>query len=191
MIISAEFRSLGTPRQPAFFFCAQPIRTGHVVNASARPVTEPVFIDEPRDPDLRSLYKYWNALRGERPMPERADIDPGKIPKLLPHILMYTVVPGGGYTVRLVGEEVVRFAGRNATGDPAGSALPPRAGELLNKILDEVATDRTPKFRAGKAHWQPDKSHRDFEACFLPLSADGSAVDIILCGIRFSALRRI
>lgn len=153
-------------------------------------MTEPVFINEPRDPDLRALYQYWNTLRGDRLMPQRADVDPGKIPKLLPHILMYTVGPGGGYTIRLIGEEVVSFAGRNATGQPAGSALPPRAAEILIKILDEVTTERVPKFRAGKAHWQPDKSHRDFEACFLPLSANGEAVDIILCGITFSALQR-
>jgi hypothetical protein len=159
------------------------------VSETARPVTEPIFINEPRDPDLQTLYEYWNILRGDRPMPRRADIDPGKIPKLLPYLLMYNVVPGGGYTIRLVGEEVVSFAGRNATGQPAGSALPPRAAEILNDILDEVVKERLPRFRAGKAHWQPDKRHRDFEACFLPLSANGETVDIILCGITFSALR--
>ena len=122
-------------------------------------------------------------------MPQRADIDPTAIPKLLPHIMMYNVLPNaGGYTIRLVGEEVVDFIGRNATGQPAGSALPPHAAEMLNKILDEVAAKRMPKFRAGKAHWHPDKHYREFEACFLPLAADGETVDIILCGISFSAL---
>jgi hypothetical protein len=161
------------------------------VSDTARTVTEPLFINQPRDPDLHALYEYWNTVRGARLMPRRADIDPTKIPKLLPHIIMYTVVPsGGGYTIRLVGEEIVDFAGRNATGDAAGTTMPPRAAEILNDILETVVTERTPKFRAGKAHWQPDKSHRDFEACFLPLSADGEAVDIILCGVRFSVLRK-
>jgi hypothetical protein len=161
------------------------------VSEPARPVTEPVFIGEPRDPDLHALYEYWNTLRGDRPMPKRTDIDPVDIPKLLPYIVMYTVLPdGGGYTIRLVGEEIVSFIGHNATGHPAGSAIPARAAEILIKILDAVVAERVPKFRAGKAHWQPDKSYRDFEACFLPLSANGEAVDIILCGIRFSALRR-
>jgi len=160
------------------------------VSETTRMVTEPVFIDEPRDPDLRALYEYWNTVRGDRSMPQRADIDPTTIPKLLPCILMYTVAPGGGYTIRLVGEEVVSFVGQNATGHPAGSALPPRAAEILIKVLDEVTMERVPKFRAGKAHWQPDKSYRDFEACFLPLSANGESVDIILCGIAFSPVRR-
>jgi hypothetical protein len=155
-----------------------------------RRVTEPVFIDEPADPNLRVLYEYWNALRGDRLMPTRADIEPAKIPKLLPYIVMYTALPGGGFTIRLVGEEIVNFAGGNATGRPSGSSLPPRAAEILNKILDTVVAERAPKFRAGKAHWQPDKSYRDFEACFLPLSANGEDVDIVLCGITFSDFQK-
>ena len=153
---------------------------------AANSITEAVFIDAPRDADLRALYEYWDGLRGDHAMPSRKDIDPTAIPKLLPYIIMYTVLArGGGYIVRLVGEEVVRFVGRDLTGQPAGSIMGPPASELIVKILDAVATERVPKFRAGKAHWQPDKSYRDFEACFLPLSSDGETVDIILGGIKF------
>jgi hypothetical protein len=158
------------------------------MSESVHAVAEARFTTELRDPDLCALYEYWNARRGDRPMPRRADIDPMAIPKLLPHIMMYNVLPDGeGYTIRLVGEAVVGFVGRNATGQPAGAALPPRAAALLHEILDEVTTQRLPRFRAGTAHWQPDKSYRAFEACFLPLSARGEGVDIVLCGIKFSA----
>lgn len=160
------------------------------MSETARRVTEPIFIEEPHDLNLRALYEYWNAVRGDRSMPWRTEIDPAEIPKLLPHIILYDVVTGGGYVIRLVGEEVVGFVGHNATGQPAGSALPPRAAEILQRILDAVAMERVPKFRAGKAHWQPDKSYRDFEACFLPLSGDGEIVDVILCAVSFSDLRR-
>jgi hypothetical protein len=148
-------------------------------------IIDAVFIDAPRDPDLRALHGYWNCLRGSRAMPRRAELDPGKIPRLLPYIIMYNVAPEGGYTVRLVGEEVVRFVGRNATGQRAGSTMPPRAAEMIIAILDSVTAEREPRFRSGKAHWHPDKAHRDYEACFLPLSADGETVNIILCGIKF------
>ena len=59
----------------------------------ASTANEPIFISDPRDPYLRDLYDYWNRVRGDRPMPKRADIDPTAIPKLLPHImicLLYT-----------------------------------------------------------------------------------------------------
>jgi hypothetical protein len=148
-------------------------------------VTEAAFIDAPRDPRIKALYDYWDRLRGDRAMPARADIDPGAIPKLLPYIFMYDVATEGGYTVRLVGEEVVRFVGRNATGLPAGTVMPPRSAAMMIKILDMVTAERAPKFRAGKTHWHPDKNYRDYEACFLPLSADGSAVNIVLGGLAF------
>jgi len=154
-----------------------------------REVTEPSFIDAPRDPTLRELCQYWDSVRGDRPMPRRADIDPTQIPRLLPHVMMYTVIPGGGYTIRLVGQSIVNFVGVNATGQAAGSTMPPRAAEILHEVLDTVAAERAPSFRLGKAHWRPDKSYREFEACFLPLSTDGATVDIILCGVTFSDWR--
>jgi hypothetical protein len=152
---------------------------------AADPGAEARFIDAPRDAVLRALYDYWNKVRGTRKMPSRADIDPVEIPKLLPYILLWNATPGGGYTIRLVGEEVQRFFGRNATGEAAGSDMTPRSAELMIGILDAVATERVPKFREGKAHWHQDKAYRDYEACFLPLSADGETVDIILGGARF------
>jgi len=79
----------------------------------------------------------------------------------------------------------VNFVGRNLTGQAAGSIMEPPAAELIINILDAVATGRVPKFRAGKAHWHPERAYRDFEACFLPLSSDGKTVDIVLGGIKF------
>jgi hypothetical protein len=152
-------------------------------------ITEAGFIDAPQDAELKALYEYWDTVRGGRVMPARADIDPAKIPRLLPHIIMYTVATD--YTIRLVGEEIVRFTGRNATGSPVASTMSLRSAEMMTKILDAVATEQVPKFRAGKAHWQSDKTYHDFEACFLPLSADGKTVNIILGGIRFPMLAEI
>lgn len=148
-------------------------------------VTEASFIETPRDSRMKALFAYWDGLRGSRAMPARADIDPAAIPGLLPYIFMYGVARDGGYTIRLVGEEVVSFVGRNATGSPAGAIMPPRSAEVIVAILDAVSQERAPKFRAGKAHWLVAKNHRDYEACFLPLSADGDNVNIVLGGVVF------
>jgi hypothetical protein len=147
--------------------------------------TGAVYIEAPRDPRLKALYQHWEQLRQGRVMPARADFDPSAIPALLPHVLMYGVNPDGGYTIRLVGEEVVQFAGRNAAGGPAGHTMPPNSTQTLLGILDAVAGERAPKFRAGKAHWHPAKNHRDFEACFLPLSGGGESVNFVLGGVAF------
>jgi len=149
------------------------------------PTSEASFIDAPRNSRISALLAYWNRVRGERKMPARADIDPAAIPRLLPHVFMYSVGSHGGYTIRLVGEDVVSFVGRNATGAPAGAIMPPRSAGVIVQILDAVTNERVPKFRAGKAHWLAAKSYRNYEACFLPLSADGESVDIVLGGVVF------
>lgn len=144
------------------------------------------FIAAPRHPWLREFYGYWQTLRGGRAMPSRVDIDPTRIPKLLPQILMYNVEGPGAYTIRLVGENVRSFVGQNATGRPAGSTMEPRSAETMMRILDAVVAEQTPKFRAGKAHWNKDKNYREFEACFLPLSTDGVVVNIIFGAVTFT-----
>lgn len=148
-------------------------------------VTEAMFIDAPRDARTKALYDHWNALRGARVMPARADFDPIAIPALLPYVVLYGVGADGGYTVRLVGEEVVQFAGRNAAGGYAGHTMPPRGARMLTEILDAVTRGHAPRFRVGKAHWQLGKEHRYFEACFLPLSAEGEKVNTVLAGVAF------
>jgi hypothetical protein len=161
-------------------------KTGAEMPEGSTPITEARYIEAPCDSRLRALYDYWDARRGGRAMPARADIDPAAIPGLLPYVFMYGAAPEGGYTVRLVGEAVVDFVGRNATGNPAGIVMPSRSAEMIVRILDTVTSERAPKFRAGKTHWLAEKSHRDYEACFLPLSADGDTVNIVLCGLSFS-----
>jgi hypothetical protein len=143
-------------------------------------VVDAHFLAEPRHPKIQLLYAYWQAQRGDRLMPSRADIDPIAIPKLLPHVLMYNVDGPGCYTVRLVGEAVQSFVGKNTTGLPAGSTMPRPAARMVIQILDDVVAERAAKFRSGKAHWHQEKGHREYEACFLPLSPDGDAVNIIL-----------
>ena len=145
------------------------------------------FIDQPLDADLARLYGYWNAARGERAMPRREDIDPSAIPKLLPYLFMYDVMPNGGYSIRLAGEELVRFIGHNPRGQPAGSTMTAAGAAGIVAILDVVVGERVAKFRAGQAYWRPKATYRRFEGCFLPLSADEREVNIVLGGLKFVA----
>ena len=114
--------------------------------ADSQPVNpselDAVFLDAPRDSDLTALLAYWNELRRDRLMPSRADFDPTRVPKLLAHIILYNVKPGGGYTVRLIGEAVEAFIGRNTTGNPAGTTMNKRGLAAMIKVLDAVKIER-------------------------------------------------
>lgn len=143
-------------------------------------------LDEPRDPDLVALHRLWIAKRCLRLMPSKSDFDPAEFKRLLAGVvLMEAGPPGGPYIVRLVGENIVDFFGRTTKGLPAGSLMQPEGYRAFMRLLDSVVQRRAPIFRAGKAYWSRDKAHRRFEACFLPLSSDDRAVDMILGAVKF------
>ena len=56
------------------------------------------------------LYAYWDAKRGARSMPARADLEPAEIPVLLPY-LMIVGKDGDQFRYRLVGTAVVKAVG--------------------------------------------------------------------------------
>jgi hypothetical protein len=141
------------------------------------------FIDSPHCPFLRQLHDYWLAKCGPRLMPAKADINPADIKPLLPDVIIWNAEPP--FLIRLVGDHIVHFVGNNNTGQPAAQEMPPDAGRVLEMVLGTVIETKSPRFRKGKAFWKPEKSYRDFESCFLPLSADGATVDTILGGMKY------
>lgn len=141
------------------------------------------FVDAPHHPLLQQLYAYWLSMRAGHSMPSRADIHPADIKHILPSVIIWNAA--SPYLVRLVGDHIVRFAGTNLTGLPAAHGKPPDAARALTTIFETVIATRSPRFRKGRAFWKPEKSYRDFESCFLPLSADGSNVDMILGGLKY------
>lgn len=154
-------------------------------DAERKLLADSAFIDALGDPDLGALHDYWGSLRGGRTLPSRADFDPAKVPRLLQHMVLFNVEGTGRYTVRLVGDAVQSFVGRNTVGKPAGSFMSERSAAIMTKILDAVVAERAPKFRAGKAHWYEDVGERAFEVCFLPWSTNGVDVNIIMAAVKF------
>ena len=72
------------------------------------------------DPRLRRFAAYMAAKAVPGFLPGRQHIVPPEIPDLLPHIMLYDLVPGphGGprYRTRLVGTCVVELLGADTTG---------------------------------------------------------------------------
>ena len=135
--------------------------------------------------DTQAVYRYWNRKRGTRLMPARADIDPAELVRHLPTIMLVDVRPGrsvtGGpvYVYRLVGTAEVAVRGQDPTGHPVethGFGL-----TLLDAVrnYDQVVESRAPWFD-GFETLLTDQDIRDGESMFLPLSANGQDVDMIL-----------
>ena len=71
--------------------------------------------DHIRNPRLCALLRYWNAKRGDRPMPSRADIDPVEIPRLLP-ICLLADIDTPHPRIRLLGTHATNAYGTETRG---------------------------------------------------------------------------
>jgi hypothetical protein len=131
-------------------------------------------------PKAVALYQYWNARRGIRPMPTRADIDPLEMRQWLPRLTLVDVSPDGqDFTYRLVGTRMVDLLGMNPTGRSVESAWPEEVAGLVVEAYREVVDSRAPVFCQQITEWREDQKPTAW-AVRLPLSSDGVEVDMIL-----------
>ena len=70
-----------------------------------------------KHPLTRELYDYWNGRRGEEAMPERVDIDPAAIRRILADTFVLAVEPGQNPRFRVAGTKVCGLFGRELRGD--------------------------------------------------------------------------
>ncbi|RVU34818.1 PAS domain-containing protein [Hwanghaeella grinnelliae] len=73
---------------------------------------------KPKSERLRRILTLWNTRRGDRILPERADLPPTDFdPKDLPYLVLLDVSnEGQDFAYRLVGTGVVGFVGQEITG---------------------------------------------------------------------------
>jgi hypothetical protein len=136
-------------------------------------------------PATAAFYRYWNAKRGTRAMPARADLDPVEMKPWLPGVALIEVAraenAGGRYALRyrLIGTRPTRLRGREVTGLTVeegyfGASLA-AALENYRLVIEEKKPvydwDHTPA-ESGFA--------REAETLLLPLSSDGRSVDMVL-----------
>lgn len=66
----------------------------------------------------RDVYAYWDRCRGSRPAPDRDEIEPGAIRKVLADVFMLDLDPGYGHPFRLAGTRICAAFGRELKGAP-------------------------------------------------------------------------
>jgi len=135
--------------------------------------------DLPND-TLRSIYRYWLDIKGDRLMPSRADLNPADIVELLPCLCLLDVENGGNrYRMRLIGSDTVKAMNIDATGKYLDEF--PFVEQILKSKYDWLVEKRRPYFHFDKLRWS-SKSYMDYYAVGLPLSSNGTDVDILMFG---------
>lgn len=151
------------------------------------------FLDQ-CSPKIRRMWEYWDALRGDRLMPARQDIDPLDMPRdLLSGILLTEVLAEEPWLrYRLVGTAQAALRGRDPTGQPvqgnymgAHLGIPGNDVMLNYRIVVEkrmLVYTYNPIIGA-----RPDGSSmrqmpwRASSSLLMPLSSDGENVDMVFC----------
>lgn len=133
------------------------------------------------DTEHRELFDWWLATRGDRAMPARADFDPVGHPRALPRIFLVEINPTPPHFLnRLCGTGIDEQQGYPMTGRHFEQVF---TGELLRFTVDrfaDVAFRRLISYHSTIFRMADDGRQTRFTRLLLPLSDDGSRVDMIL-----------
>ncbi|VAX03504.1 hypothetical protein MNBD_ALPHA03-1070 [hydrothermal vent metagenome] len=131
-------------------------------------------------PLLRDLYEYWQGKKGNRKMPSRPDICPTEIIDLLPKILLIDVeYEPQRFRFRLVGTDVVRVMGQDATGKYLDELS---SNSAIHDRLLWLVRQKTTYYVTSQLDWL-NRSFQKYHVLGLPLGDEAGNVNMIMYGI--------
>jgi hypothetical protein len=137
---------------------------------------------------LAFLHTYWNAKRGDRTMPSRADIKASELKEHLGWVMLVEVLPDiSDFRYRLIGTLVTQYFLSDGTGRTVSEIYGksnPAAGKGVSAIFRKCARDKVVVRSFGGANWIAD-GYEKFDCICLPLSEDGERVNMILHAFTF------
>ncbi|MFV3130215.1 PAS domain-containing protein [Niveispirillum sp. KHB5.9] len=140
------------------------------------------------DPRLRGLVDYWAARRGpDRPAPARHELDPADMQPLLPWIMLLDVLDDD-YRYRLVGTGLDGLFGRALTGTTLRQSWPAHMGGHWRHWMDRASREALPV--ATGAILNTRRGRLRLDGVILPLSNHPGRIDMLLCGVMGSSMRR-
>jgi hypothetical protein len=146
------------------------------------PPDHPSFRRRIAHPKLQTLYDLWLTRRGDRIAMLRADLDPTEIPRLLPCLILSDVGDGGrAIRYRLVGTEIVAAHGFDYTGKTIEELTSGETLDFTRALYGTVVTRAVPVYSEGRFRWA-GREYRWTKRLHLPLTRDGTAVDMVLSG---------
>jgi len=120
----------------------------------------------------RELFGYWTARRGKRPAPERGEIEPGAIRRVLGDVFILEFDRRGGHPVRLAGTRVCALFGRELKNESFLDLWDDETRSLLAQLLGIVADEATGVVASAKGR-TPEGWAQDLELVLLPLAHRG------------------
>ena len=128
---------------------------------------------------IRELFDYWNTRRGTRPAPERGEIEPGAIRRVLADTFMLTFDPRTGHPFRIAGTRVCAAFGRELKGVAFTDLWAGASQDPIRDVLATVATESVGVV-AGASGRSCDGAALELEFLALPLAHRSGASTRIL-----------
>jgi hypothetical protein len=129
----------------------------------------------------RDLYSYWNACRGHRPAPDRADIDPTAVPRVLADTFLLGADAEGAPVFRLAGTRICALFCRELKGEQFAALFGRRSRPAMRELVGTVCEEAVATV-AGVTGQFEDGTPLDLELLLLPLSHQGRT-DARLLGV--------
>jgi hypothetical protein len=125
-----------------------------------------------RHPLTQELYDYWNGRRGAEAMPERGDIDPAAIRRILANSFVLAIDQGQSPRFRVAGTKVCELFGRELRGADFIGLWGQEAAQQMRDFIALVAGEAI-GILAGATLEAGDGLVCPLELLVLPLSHQG------------------
>jgi hypothetical protein len=120
----------------------------------------------------RALYDYWNRVRGTRAAPERSEMKPDAIRKILGDVFILETSGSVPYTVRLAGTQICTLLGCELRGRNFVDPFAADERAEIYSLLDSAVRATTPVV-AGVIGETADRRLLGLELLLLPLRHHG------------------
>lgn len=125
-----------------------------------------------KHPSIRELYEYWNVRRGHRSAPERGDIEPGAIRRILADTFILSFAEPAGHPFRIAGTRVCAAFGRDLKNEGFLNLWGPDSRHQARDLVQAVAHEAVGVVAGVRAISSAGSSH-ELELLILPLSHRG------------------
>jgi hypothetical protein len=95
-----------------------------------------------KHPSTRELFDYWNMRRGTRSAPERGEIEPGSIRRVLADTFILNFDPRAGHPFRIAGTRVCAAFGRELRGVAFTEIWAGASQDTIRDVLATVASEQ-------------------------------------------------
>lgn len=132
-----------------------------------------------RSKTTREIYAYWNALRGQRDVPARSQIEPARIRHILPDLFILERTQRGDIRFRLAGTRICGLFARELRGSRFDALWLGSQTATLETIASDVMARNTPVLlTADAAAGAADPLSA--ELVLLPLRSPDGSVDRVI-----------